>query len=198
MARHRQADTRYLELHRGKWRATVAVPRPLHTQLGTRLKHTLNTTSLAAANALKWAVVADLRALIDKAARGNPKADQPADEALSIAAHRAALRDPEAVAQLDEAVADRAEDMRGDPVATEAGEEGRPVYLSMSLSGRSVLRRSLTWLWGALRPSVTTTRLTLPIHTRRPGRRGQPQGYRLPDRMVREGWGASDPGGHHS
>jgi integrase len=129
MARHRQADTRYLELHRGKWRATVAVPRPLHTQLGTRLKHPLNTTSLATANALKWAVVAELRALINKAARGNPKADQPADEALSIAAHRAALRDSEAVAQLDEAVADRAEDMRGDPIDVEADDGGRPVYI---------------------------------------------------------------------
>jgi hypothetical protein len=129
VARHRQADTRYLELHRGKWRATVAVPRPLHTQLGSRLKRPLNTTSLATANALKWAVVAELRAIIDKAARGNPKADQPADEALTIAAHRAALRDPEAVAQLDEAVADQAEEMRGDPVAVEADDEGRPVYV---------------------------------------------------------------------
>jgi hypothetical protein len=33
------------------------------------------------------------------------------------------------VAQLDEAVADRADDMRGDPVATEADEHGNPVYL---------------------------------------------------------------------
>jgi hypothetical protein len=128
MARHRQADTRYLELHRGKWRATVAVPRPLHTQLGTRLKHPLNTTSLATANALKWAVVAELRTIIDKAARGNPKADQPTDEALTIAAHRARA-DAEEREGLDAASADRAEDMRGDPVATEAGEDGNPVYI---------------------------------------------------------------------
>jgi hypothetical protein len=127
--RSRQAETRFLELHRGKWRVTVATPRPLHGQLGSKLKRPLNTTSLATANALKWTVVAELRAIIDKAARGNPKADQPADEALTIAAHRAALRDPQEVAQLDEAVADRAEDMRGYPVAVEADEEGRPVYL---------------------------------------------------------------------
>src|ERR1700723_3017514 len=102
MARDRQPGTRYLELHRGKWRATIAVPRPLHGQLGSKLKRPLNTSSLATANALKWTVVAELRALIDNAARGNPKADQPADKALSIAAHRAALRDPEEVAVLDE------------------------------------------------------------------------------------------------
>jgi integrase len=127
--RSRQADTRFLELHRGKWRVTVATPRPLHGQLGSRLKRPLNTTSLATANALKWTVVAELRAIIERSARGNPKADQPADEALTIAAHRAALRDPEAVAQLDEAVADRADDMRGEPVATEADGNGNPVYL---------------------------------------------------------------------
>jgi integrase len=127
--RSRQADTRFLELHRGRWRVTVATPRPLHGQLGSKLKRPLNTTSLATANALKWTVVAELRAIIERAARGNPKADQPADEAMTIAAHRAALRDPEAVAQLDEAVADRAEDMRGDPVDVEADADGRPVYI---------------------------------------------------------------------
>ena len=103
MARHRQADTRYLELHRGKWRATVAVPRPLHTQLGSRLKRPLNTTSLA-------------------------RADQPTDEALTIAAHRARA-DAEEREGLDAAIADRAEDMRGDPIDVEADDEGRPVYV---------------------------------------------------------------------
>jgi hypothetical protein len=173
MARHRQADTRYLELHRGKWRATVAVPRPLHTQLGTRLKHPLNTTSLATANALKWAVVAELRGLIDKAASGNPKVDQPTDEALTIAAHRARA-DADEREELDAAIADRAEDMRGDPIDVEADDEGRST--SMTLSVRSGQLRSLTWRWGALRPSVTTTRLTCPIRTPRRGRRGTAAG----------------------
>src|SRR3984957_15858068 len=173
MARHRQADTRYLELHRGKWRATVAVPRPLHTQLGTRLKHPLNTTSLATANALKWAVVAELRTIIDKAASGNPKVDQPTDEALTIAAHRA-RGDADEREELDAAIADRAEDMRGDPIDVEADDEGRST--SMTLSVRSGQLRSLTWRWGALRPSVTTTRLTCPIRTPRRGRRGTAAG----------------------
>jgi hypothetical protein len=73
-------------------------------------------------------VVAELRALIDKAARGNPKADQPADEAPTIAAHPAGA-DHEELEELDAAIADRAEDMRGDPVDVEADEEGRPVYV---------------------------------------------------------------------
>src|ERR1700677_2390151 len=102
--RHRQADTRYLELHRGKYRVTLATPRPLHGQLGSRLKRPLNTASLSTANALKWQIVAELRTIIDRAAQGNPTADQPANEALSIAAHRATLRDPEAVRELDEEI----------------------------------------------------------------------------------------------
>jgi site-specific recombinase XerC len=129
MARHRQADTRYLEFHRGKWRVTLATPRPLHAALGTRLKRPLNTTSLATANALKWAVVAELRAIIERTAVGNPEADQPADEALAIAAHRAKIMDPEEREALDEEIARRADEMRGDPVETVADERGGPLYL---------------------------------------------------------------------
>jgi hypothetical protein len=53
--------TRYIELHRGKWRVTIAVPRLLVNKLGTRLKRNLNTDSMATANAMKWAVVAELK-----------------------------------------------------------------------------------------------------------------------------------------
>jgi hypothetical protein len=94
LMRPRHADTRYLELHRGKWRVTVAVPRPLVHKLGTRLKRPLNTDSRATANALKWAVVAELKAIIDRTAHDSPKPDNGAHEALAIAAHRAVLRDP--------------------------------------------------------------------------------------------------------
>ena len=132
--RARQADTRFLELHRGKWRVTIAVPRPLARQLGSRLKRPLNTSSLATANALKWTVVAELRAIIEKAARGNPQApdgrsiDQSANEAVEIATIRAKTTTEE-VELMDEEIARRWEDMRGDPVAVEADEEGHPVYL---------------------------------------------------------------------
>ena len=128
--RPRHADTRFLELHRGKYRVTVAVPRPLHAKLGTRLKRNLNTTSRATANALKWTVVAELKAIIERASRDTPAASEPAHEALAIAAHRATLRDPEAVAALDEVIAERAEEMQGDPVATEKdADTGAAVYL---------------------------------------------------------------------
>jgi hypothetical protein len=132
--RPRHADTRFLELHRGKYRVTVAVPRPLHAKLGTRLKRNLNTAGRTTANTLKWPIVAELKGIIDRAAVGLPIAPPPApkaaSEALTIAAHRATLRDPEAVAMLDDEVVRRADEMRGDPVATEQDREtGSPVYL---------------------------------------------------------------------
>jgi hypothetical protein len=108
---------------------TLATPRPLHGQLGSRLKRPLNTASLSTANALKWQIVAELRAIIERTAQGNPKADQPANEALSIAAHRATLRDAKAVRELDEEIIHRADEMRGDPVETEADGRGHPVYV---------------------------------------------------------------------
>jgi site-specific recombinase XerC len=130
MPRPRHADTRYLELHNGRYRVTVAVPRALHGKLGTRLKRPLHTDSRATANALKWAVVAELRGIIDRAASGTPAADSGTREALEIAAHRATVRDPEELEQLDEAIARRADEMRGDPIATEAdAETGGPVYI---------------------------------------------------------------------
>lgn len=67
MPRPSHSDTRYLEKHRGKYRVSVGVPRPLQGALGTRLKRPLNTDSLAVANRLKWSVVAELRAMIEKA-----------------------------------------------------------------------------------------------------------------------------------
>ena len=69
MARPKHADTRYLELKNGKYRVTVAVPRALQGKLGTKLKRPLNTDSRATANTLKWAVVAELKAIIDRAGR---------------------------------------------------------------------------------------------------------------------------------
>jgi hypothetical protein len=54
-------DTRYLEFHRGKWRVAVAIPRPLHGTLGTKLKRSLHTTSLREAQRLRWPIVAELK-----------------------------------------------------------------------------------------------------------------------------------------
>ena len=59
-------DHQWLEMHGGKWRVTIAVPRSLQPRLGTRLKRSLNTDSLAVANRLKLPVVAELREDINR------------------------------------------------------------------------------------------------------------------------------------
>ena len=82
--RPKHADTRYLELKNGKYRVTVAVPRALQGTLGTKLKRPLNTDSRATANTLKWAVVAELKAIIDRAGRGVPHGDHLTREALEL------------------------------------------------------------------------------------------------------------------
>lgn len=69
MARNSR-DRQCLELHGGKWRVTVAVPRKLHPILGTRLKAPLGTDSLSEANRLKVGIVDDLRARIARELRG--------------------------------------------------------------------------------------------------------------------------------
>ena len=130
MARPKHADTRYLELKNGKYRVTVAVPRALQGKLGTKLKRPLNTDSRATANTLKWAVVAELKAIIDRAGRDVPQGDHLTREALELATHRVTVRDDQELAQLDEEIARRADEMLGDPVATETDPDtGGPVYL---------------------------------------------------------------------
>jgi len=55
-------DKRFLELHHGKYRVVVTVPKALYKFVGaTKLKRPLGTDSLAVANELKWAVVKDLK-----------------------------------------------------------------------------------------------------------------------------------------
>src|ERR1700722_3558749 len=92
MARPKHADTRYLELKNGKYRVTVAVPRALQGTLGIKLKRPLNTDSRATANTLKWAVVAELKAIIDRAGRDLTQGDHLTREALELATHRVTVR----------------------------------------------------------------------------------------------------------
>ena len=149
MARPKHADTRYLELKNGKYRVTVAVPRALQGKLGTKLKRPLNTDSRATANTLKWAVVAELKAIIDRAGRDVPQGDHLTREALDPATHRVTIRDDQELAQLDEEIVRRAEEMLGDPVATETDPDtGGPVYL-MTQGERARRACSLRWPRGA-------------------------------------------------
>ena len=114
MAKPKHADTRYLELKNGKYRVTVAVPRALQGKLRTKLKRPLKTDSRATANTLKWAVVAELKAIIDRAGRDVPQGDHLTREALELATHRVTVRDAQELAQLDEEIARRADEMLGD------------------------------------------------------------------------------------
>lgn len=58
----------YASLQNGCGKST-SVPRALHAELGTKLKRPLGTDRLAAANVLKWQVVAELKAIIPEARR---------------------------------------------------------------------------------------------------------------------------------
>ena len=60
----------------------------------------LNTDSRATANTLKWAVVAELKAIIDRAGRGVAQGDHLTREAMELATHRVTLTDDQELAQL--------------------------------------------------------------------------------------------------
>ncbi|OAH33319.1 integrase [Methylorubrum populi] len=133
MPRPSSSDKRYLEQNGGKWRVTIAVPRDLQCKLGTRLKRSLHTDSLAVANQIKWQVIGELKAEIDAARRGAggaTKGDALAREALSIAAQRARARTHEEVSDLDYEVMRRADELRGRPIAVEQmpGEDAEEVF----------------------------------------------------------------------
>ncbi|GJD59635.1 tyrosine-type recombinase/integrase [Methylobacterium dankookense] len=134
MPRPSSSDTRYLEQNHGKWRVTVAVPRDLQKKLGTRLKRQLQTDSLAIANQLKWQVVSELKAEIEHARRGpdgaSIRSESLTREALAMAAQRARAQTFEEVDNLDFAVRERGEDIRGRPVAVEQlpGHDAEPIY----------------------------------------------------------------------
>ncbi|EIM25237.1 tyrosine-type recombinase/integrase [Microvirga lotononidis] len=103
MARSTATDKRFLELKSGKWRVTVAVPRDLHGELGTRLKKPLHTDSLAVANVLKWQVVGELKAVIEQTRKKNGGGRDPLiREALEIAAIRSRAETGEEYARLND------------------------------------------------------------------------------------------------
>jgi hypothetical protein len=121
-------DHRYLERIKGnRWRVTVSVPKPLHTQLGTKLKRSLHTSSLRDAQRLRWPIVAELQGIIS---RGAPRDDAEAWKA----AMAASTGEPDDPTEL--ILHDHLDDIRGDPIATEADEHGRPPSTSTTPSGR--------------------------------------------------------------
>jgi integrase len=115
-------DTRYLERIKGRWRCVIAVPRPLHGTLGTKLKRSLHTGSLREAQARRWPVVAELKALVAGKAQGQPTDSAEAWRA-ALAAGDGGPDDP-----TPHLLNDHLDALRGDPIVTEQGEEG-PVYI---------------------------------------------------------------------
>lgn len=133
MPRPSSSDKRHLELNHGKWRVTLAVPRALQAKLGTRLKRSLQTDSLAIANQLKWQVVAEMRAEIEHARRGTAGAAKPDSlvrEALLMAAQRVRAQTQDELETLDHAIEGRADALRGQPIAIDriAGHDDDPVF----------------------------------------------------------------------
>lgn len=73
MSRRRSNPGSYLEWHGRNLRVVVRVPRGLATAIGrTTLKESLSTDSVAAANTLKWPVIARLQECIAQARSGAP------------------------------------------------------------------------------------------------------------------------------
>jgi integrase len=134
MPRPSSSDKKYLELNHGKWRVTIAVPRPLQAKLGTRLKRELKTDSIAIANQLKWQVIGELKAEIEHARMGQGTApvrgESLMQEALVIAAQRNRSQSHDEDQLLEYAVNLRREELRGEPVRTtqDEGQDAEPVY----------------------------------------------------------------------
>lgn len=144
-----ESDKRFLERHGDRWRVTISVPRRLHKVLGTKLKRTLNTDSLAVANRVKWGVIQELRDQIDRASGKDPvEYAQVMREAMLVRKEVETLHD-DGMPEARRTVAERAEQILGVPVSMEDHEEGLfPVYDR----GREALAKSYyaTALGGAM------------------------------------------------
>ncbi|HEV7437631.1 MAG TPA: DUF6538 domain-containing protein, partial [Pseudorhizobium sp.] len=124
------SDKRFLERHGDQWRVTLAVPRHLRSQLGTRLKQSLHTDSLAVANRLKWAVIKELRERIELAIGADVK-DQAAilREALLVRKEYRAALHPSLERDIRSSAEARAYEILGPEVAMEHDDEGSyPIY----------------------------------------------------------------------
>jgi integrase len=114
--KHGQHDTRYLEKHQDLWRCVVGYRRDGKV---IKLRRSLRTASLREAQHRRWAVIAALKASITTT---------PADDAEAWkAALQASAGEPYDPTEV--ALSDHLDAIRGDPIATEADENGSPVYL---------------------------------------------------------------------
>lgn len=132
MPRKSASDRRWLELHGGKWRVTVAVPRELQKQMGTRLKRPLHTDSLAVANRVKFQAIAEMKAEIEHAMEvrlGKPRA--VIREAIEIATYYKTATEHEDIKEILDGIANRIEDIKGQPIGRNVVKETgdwEPIY----------------------------------------------------------------------
>jgi hypothetical protein len=98
-------------------------PRPLHGTLGTKLKRSLHTGSLREAQARRWPVVAELKALVAGKAQGQSTDSAEAWRA-ALAAGDGGPYDP-----TPHLLHDHLDALRGDPIVTEEDVDGSPVYI---------------------------------------------------------------------
>ncbi|WP_372426151.1 tyrosine-type recombinase/integrase [Salinarimonas chemoclinalis] len=113
MPRKRSGDLSYLEKHGAHYRVTLGVPKELQKKLGTRLKRSLGTDSLTVANAMKFAVLHELRTIIDQ--ERELRAGKPRDVIRTAAQIRAMYRTAhgEEAAMLAQAIVEHAAEIRG-------------------------------------------------------------------------------------
>lgn len=112
----------YLQWHGNQWRVALKVPEKARPVIGcTILKHGLGTASLAEANRLKWAVIADLKQKIGEALVGvlRPESERPDSLVAEALEWRRQIADeendpdfdPEDRVPASELVTDRAEEI---------------------------------------------------------------------------------------
>lgn len=140
MAMGTSTNRQYLELHRGKWRVTLAVPKRLQDKLGTRLKRPLGTDSLAVANGIKHGVVQELKDVIARAeGRSTRERDFVMREAERLRT-QATLIEQQSSPEFRDAVAERYYEIRGNPIAVrEVGDGDEAAQLETYDPGRERL-----------------------------------------------------------
>lgn len=125
MAVSRAADKRFLEKHGNKWRVVVPVPQKARATIGkTKLRHALNTDSLATANRLKWSVVKAFQNQIDRAL--SPDDHQATALYLAQMRRDAANANDGETEPEDLVIDDHIEEILGAPIGVDRHQ--RPIY----------------------------------------------------------------------
>ena len=131
MARKVQ-DRSWLEMHGRTWRVTFAVPRGLHSKLGTRLKRSLGTDCLAVATQRKSRVVDEFRSIVARELEKlRPQSNSTVSQALALREQLNNADDDLAIDVVLREIARVVADIRGAEIRTRHDDESGeplPVY----------------------------------------------------------------------